>query len=222
MIDPRVERGTRAMLELRETRLAAGEQALGWKVGFGSPAAFERLGTDRPIAGFMTESGVLPSGATVAIGGWTNPALELEVAIHLADDVGADVRAAIGGISAAIELVDTHPISTDPEEILAGNIYHRHVILGPVDHWRKDGEGVTGRLLRDGEELVRSDDPAAVTGEIVEVVRLTAELLGHFGVALRAGDVVITGSVFAPVPVVPGSYQVELPPLGSLSVRLTG
>jgi 2-keto-4-pentenoate hydratase len=213
-MDPRIERGTRAMLQLREARLAAGEQALGWKVGFGSPAAFERLGTDRPIAGFMTESGVLLSGASVDIGGWTNPHLELEVAAHIGDD------GAIGGTSAAIELVDTHPVSTDPEEILAGNIYHRHVILGPVDDWRKDGEGVTGRLLRDGEELARSDDPAVVTGEVVEVVRLTAELLGQFGVALRAGDVVITGSVFAPVPVGPGSYLVELPPLGSLSVVL--
>jgi 2-keto-4-pentenoate hydratase len=91
-MDPRIERGTRAMLALREQRLAQGERPLGWKVGFGSPAAFERLGTDRPLAGFMLRSGALPDGATVDISGWTNPALELEVAVHIGDDLG------IGGV----------------------------------------------------------------------------------------------------------------------------
>jgi 2-keto-4-pentenoate hydratase len=215
-MDPRVESGTRAMLALREERLAAGEEPLGWKVGFGSPASFERLGTDRPLAGFMLRSGVLPDGATVDISTWTSPALELEIAVHIGEQLE------IAGVSAAIELVDATPPSTDPHEILNANIYHRHVILGAVDHGRKDGTGVTGRLLADGKEIARSDDPAAVTGEIVEVVAKTAELLGQFGVALEAGDVIITGSVFPPVRVGPGHYETELPPLGALSVDLTG
>lgn len=215
-MDPRIERGTRTMLDLRARRLAAGEEPLGWKVGFGSPSAFERLGTDRPLVGFLTRAGVLPDGASVDIGAWTKPHLELELAAYLAPD------GTIGGVSAAIELVDTHPLSTDPEEILAGNIYHRHVILGPVDHERHDGTGVTGRLLKDGKEVARSDHPAEATGEITEVVRLTTELLDRFAVTPGAGEVIITGSVFAPVPVTPGRYRAELPPLGSLSVDLTG
>lgn len=215
-MNPKIETGTRAMLALREQRLAAGEQALGWKVGFGSPAAFERLGTDRPLAGFLLRSGLLPDRATVDISGWTNPHLELEIAASIGED------GAIAGVSAAIELVDTHPLSTDPDEILRGNIYHRHVILGPVNHAKRDGEGVTGALLRDGEEIASAADPAAATGEIVGVVEGIAELLRSFGAALAPGDVVITGSVFPPVPVGPGHYEVELPPLGTLSVDLTG
>ena len=203
------------MLALREQRLAAGEEPLGWKVGFGSAAAFERLGTDRPLAGFMTRAGLLPDRATVDIGAWSNPHLELEIAAYIGED------GAIAGVSAAIELVDTHPVSTDPEVILSGNIYHRHVILGPVDRGKHDGEGVTGALLRDGEEIASAGDPAAATGEIAGVVRGIAALLEPFGVALAPGDVVITGSVFPPVPVGPGHYEVELPPLGSLSVDLT-
>jgi 2-keto-4-pentenoate hydratase len=42
----RIQRGTAAMLELRRTRLAEGDRPLGWKVGFGSPAAFELLGIE--------------------------------------------------------------------------------------------------------------------------------------------------------------------------------
>src|SRR5439155_12358815 len=35
--DPRVVRGMQAQLELRRRRLAAGDEPLGWKVGFGAP-----------------------------------------------------------------------------------------------------------------------------------------------------------------------------------------
>jgi 2-keto-4-pentenoate hydratase len=211
-MDERIERGTRAMLALREQRLAAGERPLGWKVGFGSPEAFERLGTDRPLAGFLTDRSLLPDGARVDIGGWTNPSLELEVAVYIGP--GGE----IANTSAAIELVDVAPPSTDPSEILAGNIYHRHVILGPA----RERARVTGRLLKDGVEIARADDPEAATGEIGAVVRGVGELLEHFGAGLREGDVVITGSVFAPVAVTPGHYETELPPLGGLRVDLTG
>jgi 2-keto-4-pentenoate hydratase len=47
------------------------------------------------------------------------------------------------------------------------------------------------------------------------------ELLAACGERLRAGEVVITGSVVAPVPVAPGQrVVVELGPLGGLSVSL--
>ena len=41
--DPRVARGMKAQLEQRRERIAAGEKALGWKVGFGAPAAMGKL-----------------------------------------------------------------------------------------------------------------------------------------------------------------------------------
>jgi 2-keto-4-pentenoate hydratase len=225
--DPRLERGMRAMLALRAERLEAGERPLGWKVGFGSTAAIEALGTDRPLAGFLTDGALLDAGATVAIGSWTSPVLEPEIAVHLDADVeeGAswnDVHAAVRGLSAAIELADVDFAPRDPETILAGNIYNRHVLLGPVDAGRSRADGVSGRLLRDGEVVAATDTPEELTGEIIEVVRLTGELLAAAGERLRAGEVVITGSVVPPFGVTPGETIVaELPPLGSLSVTLS-
>ena len=39
--DPRIARGMRAQLARRRERIAAGEAPLGWKVGFGAPAAMK-------------------------------------------------------------------------------------------------------------------------------------------------------------------------------------
>jgi 2-keto-4-pentenoate hydratase len=172
------------------------------------------------------EGGLLGDGAEVAIGGWTAPVLEPEIAVHLGADVSGDaswddVRAAIAGVSAAIELADVDPPPTDVRAILAGNIFHRHVVLGAVDATRRDGAGIAARVVRNGEEIARADDPAALTGEIVEVVRLTAELLDAVGERLRAGEVVITGSVVPPIAVAAGQdVTIDLGPLGGLSVRL--
>jgi 2-keto-4-pentenoate hydratase len=209
------------MLELRRSLLEAGAKPLGWKVGFGAPAAMEKLGTGRPLVGFLTDRGLVPDGASVPVGDWANPMLEAEVAVHLARDVEGtatweEVRDAIGGLSAAIELADLDPPPTDVEAILAGNIYHRHFLLGPT---KASGPPATARLMRDGEEVGSTDAPEELTGERIEVVRLTAELLAMGGARLRAGEVVISGSIFAPLAVAPGQrVTAEIPPLGSLSV----
>jgi 2-keto-4-pentenoate hydratase len=224
-MDERIARGTRAMLELRRSALADGARPLGWKLGFGTPAAFEQLGTARPLVGFLTDRGLLPDGATVAIGDWTTPTFEPEIAVHLARDLGGgasdeEAREAIGGLSAAIELVDIDPPPTDPEAILAGNIFHRHFVLGPVDHGRTTADGVTGRLVRDGEEVARTDDPQAMTGELGAVVRMAADDLAAAGETLRAGEVIITGSVVPAIAVESGEHVItaDLGPLGSVSV----
>jgi 2-keto-4-pentenoate hydratase len=227
VIDDRIAEGMREQLALRDERVRGGERQIGWKVGFGAPAALERLALDRPLVGFLLERGLVPDGAEVEVGSWSTPMLEPEIAVHLARDVPGDasweaVRGAIGGLSAAIELADLHPPPTDPRAILAGNIFHRHVLLGPVDPDRSTAEGIAARVLVDGEEVAANDDPATLTGELVEVVRLTADTLEACGERLRAGEVVITGSMTPPQPVAAGQrVEVDLGPLGRLALSLT-
>jgi 2-keto-4-pentenoate hydratase len=151
---------------------------------------------------------------------------EAEIAVHLGRDVdpGAsreEVREAIEGMSAAIELADLNPPPEDPEAILAGNIFHRHVILGAVDDTRSGAHGIAGRVVRDGQEVASTVAPEALTGELLEIVRQTAEILFTCGERLRAGEVIITGSVIPPLAVAPGQrLTAELPPLAPVSVEL--
>jgi 2-keto-4-pentenoate hydratase len=227
-LDDRITAGMRRQLATRAQRLQAGDRPLGWKVGFGAPAAAARLGIDRPLVGFLLVGNLLPDGAEVALDGWMAPMLEPEIAVHLRGDVrpGAshgDVRDAIGGLSAAIELADVHPPPADVEEILAGNIFHRHVLLGPTDEGRTGTDGITARVRLNGDPVAATDRVTELTGDLLEVVRLTAESLEACGERLRAGAVVITGSVVPPLPVKPGQrVEVEFGPLGGLVSSFRG
>lgn len=224
VLDERVTAGMREQLAVRDARVRDGARQIGWKVGFGAPAAMAALGLERPLVGFLLDAGVLPDGATVPLAGWARPVLEPEIAVHLAADVPgdasvADVHAAVGGLSAAIELADVDPPPTDVRTILAGDIFQRHVVLGPIDQGRRSGAGVSARLLVDGTETGATDDPAALTGDLLVVVQRTAELLAACGERLCAGEVVLTGSVLPPLPLTPGQHvEVRVDPLGALSL----
>jgi 2-keto-4-pentenoate hydratase len=212
--DPRVRRGMEAQLALRSERLAAGDEPVGWKLGFGTPEAMRKLGTAAPLVGFLLRSGRV-AGDEVAVGGWTNPHVEAEVAVH----VGPDLT--IAGLGPALELADIDGPAEDVAEILAGNVFQRGVALGPATE-RSSLEGVTGRVaVRAGADRT-VDDPAAVTGAPLPLMRHVAELLAAFGERLGTGDVVITGAIVPPIAVAPGdAIDYELEPLGSLSLRFT-
>jgi 2-keto-4-pentenoate hydratase len=194
--DERIDRGMRALLELRARRLAAGERPIGWKLGFGAPAALERLGTSAPLVGFLTDRSLVEPGATVSVAGWGMPMLEPELAIHVGDDLG------IGALGPAIELADLDAAVADPEAILAGNIFHRAVVLGAGRH--ASVAELSPRIERNGDEVAAPADPQELTGELGALLRHLRELLPRYGEELRPGDVVIAGSIVPPLQIVPG------------------
>ena len=225
-VDARVLAGTRAMVELQRRRVAAGAGRLGWKAAFGSPSGMATLGLDRPLVGFLTHDRLLEAGATVSVEGWTRPMLEAEVAVHIGRDLPpsparSDVEDAVVGLSAAIELADLDPPPTDVVEILGGNIFHRHVVLGELRPGRRDVEGMLATITRDESEVARTDDPQALTGQVLDVVTSMAADLAQVDERLLSGDVVITGSVVPPLQVAPGQHlRVELAGLGALEVTI--
>jgi 2-keto-4-pentenoate hydratase len=208
--DPRVRRGMDVQLELRRERLAAGDAPLGWKVGFGTPEAFEKLGTSAPLVGFLLSSALVPSGSAYSIDGFGHPALEPEVA----------VRAGEGGVPVALgpafEIADVEPTS-DVERILAGDIFQRGVVVGPMAE-QASLKAASAVVTVNGEAM-RVRDPQALPGAIPDVIAHVSDLLPEFGERLRLGDVVITGSIVPPLQVEPGDrVEYELDGIGSVSI----
>jgi 2-keto-4-pentenoate hydratase len=218
----------RAQLALRRQRLEAGETPLGWKVGFGSPASLERLGLGGPLVGFLVREARVFSGASVSVGGWAKAVAEPEIAVHLGADVPGgsgleEARQAIAALGPAIELADVSFPADDVERILAANIYQRSVVLGPRSEAGAGGAvaGLVPRVYRDGRECASTTEPEALTGPVVVLVRQVADLLDAFGEELRAGEVVIAGSVLPPLDVAAGeNLRFELSPFGAVEVAL--
>ena len=221
--DPRIERGLLAQLTQRRVQIDGGDGSLGWKLGMGTPAAMQKLATTAPLVGYLLESGRVEPGGSVSLDGWVNPRLEPEIAVHMAADLDADASrdgavAAIAGFGPAMELVDPDPEASDPEPVLAANIFQRHVVLGPVSEGGLP-EGVSARVLRDGEEVASAGDATEATGDPVDLVLHVARTLALAGERLRAGEVVICGSVVPALEIATGqSIEVVLDPLGSVTI----
>ncbi len=237
-VDPRIVAGMKAQLALRAAKIAAGGRRLGWKAGFGAPAALQNFGLAGPLVGFMLAEARVASGDVVSIAGWTKAVAEPEIAVHLGADL-ADGRnrdavvAAIAGIGPAIELADLSPPPEDVAKILAGNIFHRRVILGRVETARAGAQLGAGRGLealvatvtRNGVRGsdVTGDALEANTGRILDVVAHIASTLAEAGEKLERGDVIICGSVVPPIFIEPNDTAIAfaLGGIGEVSVQLT-
>jgi 2-keto-4-pentenoate hydratase len=64
--------------------------------------------------------------------------------------------------------------------------------------------GLDARVLRNGAEMANTSDFGALTGELITIVGHVVNLLAHFGETLRAGQIIIAGSITPPIWVEPG------------------
>jgi 2-keto-4-pentenoate hydratase len=213
-VDPALQDGLRRQEAAARELLAAGARRLGWKAGFGTAVAMEKLGTSGPLAGFLTDSTLAASGTAFDVSDWGKPVLETEVALKLAADVAAgqsreEVEAAVGAVGAAIELVDLGEAGSDPAEILAANIFHRAVLLGDLAPLDGSLAAVRIDVLSGGEPHATAADPADLLGPLADVLAGIADLLADSADGLRAGDVIITGAAIPPFQL-QGGEQIEV------------
>ena len=203
-----VERGTAALLTRRREILAQGAEPIGWKIGFNVPEIQEKLGIDRPLAGFLTSEGLLEDGSE-----WDD--LPVVVESEVAVELGPDGRS-IAALLPALELADPPDLDLGLEQILAGNIFHRAVAFGPRVETQEPG---AGRILVNGEEqhALSAERTAANLEAMVEAV---AGRLADAGEELQPGDRIITGILAPPHTAQPGDkVRLELEALGAVELR---
>jgi 2-keto-4-pentenoate hydratase len=203
-----VERGTAALLMRRREILAQGAEPIGWKVGFNVPEIQEKLGIDRPLAGFLTSDGLVEDGSE-----WDD--LPVVVESEVAVELGPDGRS-IAALLPALELADPPDLDLGLEQILAGNIFHRAVAFGPRVETQEPG---AGRILVNGEEqhALSAERTAANLEAMVEAV---GGRLADAGEELQPGDRIITGVLAPPHTAQPGdTVRLELEALGAVELR---
>jgi len=205
--------------------------AVGYKVGLTSETMQKFCGIDHPIAGVVLASRVHPSGATVRRADFGRLGLEFEIAVRIKSDVpvtAAPVTAEmiaphVGGVSAAIELVDDRGADyghLDVLSLVSDNSWNAGIVLSEFAAQWPDLEPIVGRAAMN-EVAIGEGRGRDILGHPFNSVAWLATQLNSRGTGLKAGQVVMTGSVMKTVfPDADASYRFTLEGIGRVDVQV--
>jgi 2-oxopent-4-enoate/cis-2-oxohex-4-enoate hydratase len=213
---------------LEEALVGRGERVVGYKVGFTTAALQERHGVTEPVLGFLLASGVFGSGDSVPLARFVAIGVEVEIAFLLAADLAgpgvtpASALLAVAGAIPSFELIDFRLAGTPRGvDVVADGVLTNAIVLGrpltPVGGLDLALEGVV--LEQDGE-IVATQTAAEVLGNPLVSLAWAANTLGRMGRGLRAGDLVLTGSISKVLrPAAGQSVRASFTRLGSVGCR---
>lgn len=210
-------------------RLAAGEKVVGKKIGVTSKAVMDMLGVFQPDFGWLTDGMVFNEGQAVQANTLIQPKAEGEIAFVLKKTLkgpgitAADVLAATEGVMACFEIVDSRirDWKIKIQDTVADNASCGVFVLGDrlVDP-RDVDLGTCGMVLEKNGDIVATGAGAAALGHPANAVAWLANTLGAHGIALEAGEVILSGSLGIMVPVTAGdNLRVTIGGIGGCSVR---
>lgn len=213
-----LDQSYRVQLGLIARRIAAGERQIGWKVGLTAKPIQEQFGFHEPVFGCVLDE--TPSGHVFPPGALIQPGFESELCMRLARDLppGADLaaaRAAVGSIHPALEIIETRgPFTAQMPLALADNAQQKTCVLGAPVPLPAAPEAVACAVRINGE-LVATGTGAAVLDNPLNSLVWLATKLAEYGRALKAGDMVMTGSFTRQFPLAPGDrVRVEFAGVG--------
>jgi 2-oxo-3-hexenedioate decarboxylase len=218
----------RAQQAFIQSKLDAGETFVGYKLGLTSRNKQQAMGLDAPLYGRVTSGMISTYGDPVQFDRFIHPRVESEIAFLLARDIEApatvtSVLAATDVVFGAVDVLDSRYESFQftLTDVVADNASAGAFYLGPIAR-RPDEVGdlrLIGCVVRVDGEVVMTAAGAAVMGHPAASVAWLANQLAAEGEGLEAGQLIFSGGVTAPVPVVPGgSVTFEFDGLGAIEV----
>jgi 2-oxopent-4-enoate/cis-2-oxohex-4-enoate hydratase len=213
-------------------RVAAGETIIGKKIGATSKPVQDFLGVYQPDFGMLTSGMVFQEGDVIDLGTLIQPKAEAELAFVLKADLkgpgitAMDVIRATDYVLPCFEIVDSRIADWNIkiQDTVADNASCGVYVLGKTKgDPRKLDITLAGMVLEKNGELFSTGVGAAVQGSPANAVAWLANTLGELGIPFKAGEVILSGSQSALVPVVDGDELVcTVGGLGSCRVKFSG
>lgn len=211
------------------------EERIGWKIGFSRMP--EDPATLDPIFGHIMASNVFEPGTPVEASAFVpdSATVEGEFVFWIGEDLPGpeltreQVGEAVTAVGGVIELLSTWTNGTEEnpstrDHDVTGNVFHVGIILGEtrVPLAEMDFTNETATVEIDGEERASALATTNMGVDPLEALTwLANELPRYSDEYLRAGDVVITGTVFPPPRMGAGSKAVmSYTTLGTIEVEL--
>lgn len=240
-LQPRSESTAYDLQDLvRDQLIAAGfGRLVGYKIGCTTPVMQSYMNIDHPCAGNILARGLMRTGASLARANYVRPGIECEIAVELWHPLEAAqapfdlnaVAAAVGGLFAAIEVVDdryVHWRSLDASTLIADDFFHAGLVLNrrqtnwPAATLGADLAALEGAAWVNGVEVGRGRG-ADILGNPLEALVWLANHCARRGVSLPRGTLVSLGSLIQTHWLEPGDkVDIEIERLGSVNLVYSG
>ena len=208
------------------------DRMAGWKVALTLPSQYEPMKLSGPVFAGIYQSGVRPSGEVFEKGWPVKAGIECEMVARLAKDVPGgqrytadSIKPFVGNLYCGSEVVENRYADVSklsgPGRI-ADDVLQAACIIGTeIKDWQSlDFATVKGRSEFDGKEIGAGPGSNVMGGALISLAWLANKLIEH-GKYLKAGDVVLTGSVHPPVFLPgPGVAKTEFVGLGGASITV--
>ncbi|MHB1355764.1 MAG: 2-keto-4-pentenoate hydratase [Anaerolineae bacterium] len=207
-------------------RYAAGEKLVGYKVGFTNIAVREKMGLPDSTYGYLTDRMVLANYGEFDMSELIAPKLECEICVRLKQDLAGtgltieQVLAATDALVAAYEICDARirDWKCPYPDFFADNGFSARIVLG--DTWLKADQLdlLTESVVfsQDGQKVAEGKGQNAL-GHPAKAVAWLAGKLAERGLGLKAGQLVMTGTLTPITPIQRGSlYTASYTNLGGL------
>ncbi len=227
--DLSIDDAYRVQLALVAQRCARGEQIIGRKVAFTSRGTMSQFGVTESAFGTILSGGIFADGDTVPLSRFPAVGAEAEIAFMIGDLLrgpGVTVAHALQatkGVMPAIEIINLCLTHTpwQAAEVIATNAVHGGIVLGgqltPIEGLNLRYEGMVVEV--DGE-AIGSGAGVEVLGHPAASVAWLANKLAEYELALRPGDIVLSGSIIRMLEVNAGqTMKVTFSRLGSVGAR---
>jgi len=217
-----------AIQKLRLTHREQTSRRIGWKIGWSRQAEPDEV-LD-PVVGHVMEDRLFPEDEPLSTQHFVNGSTgaEAEVVFYINKDLpgpmvsAEDVAAAVESVGAAMEFVSGRlTMPHEREHAIADNVYGAGVVLGDERFQLDDVDfaAETGQVEVNGEIIEQGPATSIMGSDPFAALVWIANELPKWGMQLRAGDFVVTGTVCVPPPVKAGDHaRVIFTNLGTVSV----
>jgi 2-oxopent-4-enoate/cis-2-oxohex-4-enoate hydratase len=217
-------------LKFLNLRLDQGEKIVGKKIGLTSEVVQNMLGVHQPDFGFLTNKMQYKSGSKIVLKkGLIQPKSEGEIAFKLKHDLigpnvtPEDVLAATDKVYACFEIVDSRIDNwkIKIQDTISDNASCGVFVISDqgVDPSNVDFENCAMTIKNKGEVIAIGQGSAAL-GSPLNCVAWLANTLGKYNIPLKAGDLILSGSLAAMIPGEVGDdMRVEIEGVGSAEFK---
>lgn len=210
-----VDEAYRIQLQVIEMKKSSGQVVVGKKIGITSRAMQTMLGVNEPDYGQILDGMVVMEGEQIRAADLIQPRIEGELAFILKEDLKgpgvtlADVIRCSEGVIPALEIIDSRIADWKiklPDTVADNASSARIVLGGKITPILGLDLRTVGMVLEKNGEVVATATGAAVFGNPAQAVAWLANKLAVYGITLRKGEVILSGSLTAAMPVSSGDF----------------